>query len=935
MKKLFYIFCLTLFIFNYFTAQNNYNSDFLDGTIVFKLKDFVLPFSESKDTSNDGIGLIENISKYPEIENIFKNANVLKFERPSYFTNKRNLQKIYRIKFSDNEKIDFLISELSKLNSIEYAEKEPVYKTTFIPNDTYHNGTDKWYHNLVNSEQAWDYNQGNQSIKIAVVDNAIATQHADLSVFKQRDVADGDNDTNPPEYFSSDQQGQSWSHGTHCAGLATAQINNSTGITSIGGNVQLIAVKSTGDSQNPDNTYFGYDGVQWACENGANVVSMSYGSSNSSNAMQSLISSYPNIVFLGAAGNSGTTDKTYPAAYMGVIGVGSVNTNDTRSSFSNYNTSVLDQWVDIASPGGFSFGGLLSSVYTPDLNGYGYKGGTSMATPFAAGLVGLMLSVNPSLTPTEILQCLSSSGANINQNIGRRIDAYAAVICAQPENDNPIPAFTASPVYTIENQPVNFVNNSVQSDSWSWIFEGGTPSTYEGENPPNITYSNYGQYDVTLTVSNSFGEQTITKEDYINVFNESSGEWILQNSTFNNQSTGINYISIANENIAWATAYNASNSGTNIQQFTKTVNGGDTWEFFDIDVGDSNLGISMIHAYDENIAWLVAFPYGAGQTGGIFKTQDGGNNWTRQNSANYNSSESFANVVYFWDENTGFAQGDPIGGEFELYVTANGGDNWNPVPGSAIPNPIFGEYGYTRQIEVVGNSVWFTTNNGRIYHSTDKGNNWSVYNSPIEDFGSAQISGNLSFKDSQNGIIISSRGDIYKSSNAGQTWQQIETTGPIYTSGLCYIEGTDIVFSTGGGSSFSDDGGFSWSPIDEQPHLYVDFYNEQLGWSGGFTQVSGGISTGGVWKWEDFSLSNSEYIIDNMNIRYFPNPTNDIVNILYENEIEIEIFNINGKKILETNDKKIDLSGYSNGLYFIKINDIIKNKVKHIKIIKE
>ena len=308
---------------------------------------------------------------------------------------------------------------------------------------------------------------------------------------------------------------------------------------------------------------------------------------------------------------------------------------------------------------------------------------------------------------------------------------------------------------------------------------------------------------------------------------------------------------------------------------------------------------------------------------------------SRQNSANYNSSESFANVVYFWDENTGFAQGDPIGGEFELYVTANGGDNWNPVPGSAIPNPIFGEYGYTRQIEVVGNSVWFTTNNGRIYHSTDKGNNWSVYNSPIEDFGSAQISGNLSFKDSQNGIIISSRGDIYKSSNAGQTWQQIETTGPIYTSGLCYIEGTDIVFSTGGGSSFSDDGGFSWSPIDEQPHLYVDFYNEQLGWSGGFTQVSGGISTGGVWKWEDFSLSNSEYIIDNMNIRYFPNPTNDIVNILYENEIEIEIFNINGKKILETNDKKIDLSGYSNGLYFIKINDIIKNKVKHIKIIKE
>ena len=73
---------------------------------------------------------------------------------------------------------------------------------------------------------------GNESIKIAIVDNAIATNHADLNVFKQRDVADDDNDTTPPEYFLSDQQGQSWSHGTHCAGLATAQINNSIGITS-------------------------------------------------------------------------------------------------------------------------------------------------------------------------------------------------------------------------------------------------------------------------------------------------------------------------------------------------------------------------------------------------------------------------------------------------------------------------------------------------------------------------------------------------------------------------------------------------------------------------------------------------------------------------------------------------------------------------------
>ena len=105
----------------------------------------------------------------------------------------------------------------------------------------------------------------------------------------------------------------------------------------------------------------------------------------------------------------------------------------------------------------------------------------------------------------------------------------------------------------------------------------------------------------------------------------------------------------------WATAFDGSGSGQNMQQFTKTSDGGENWESFNIDIGNLNLGISMIHAYDERTAWLVAYPTGANQTGGIFKTSDGGESWVRQNSANYDTSSSFANVVFFWDENIGFA----------------------------------------------------------------------------------------------------------------------------------------------------------------------------------------------------------------------------------------------------------------------------------------
>ena len=822
-----------------------------------------------------------------------------------------------------------MIDKLNKLEIIEYAEKEPIYKTTFVPNDSYHNGTDKWYHTLVNSEQAWDISLGSESIKIAIIDNGAPANHLDLNVFKQRDVSDNDDDATPPQTYN---QSSSWSHGTHCAGLATAEINNSTGIASLGGNVELIVVKATGDNQNPSLVYNSYTGVQWACENGANVVSMSYGSENSSNAMQDLIYAYPEVVFIAAAGNDSSSTQNYPAAYQNVIGVGSVDSNDLRSSFSNYNVGF--PWVDIAAPGGYSYGGLLSTVYTESLNGYARFGGTSMATPFAAGLVGLMLSVNPSLTPIQIQNCLVNSGVDINQNIGPRIDAYQALLCVQPENDNPIPAFTASPQVTFENQSVIFSNNSVNGTNWVWTFEGGNPSTYEGQNPPEIYYSSVGEFDVSLTVTNSSGDETLTKENYITVYFEPSGEWILQNTTFGNQSTGINYISIADENVVWATAFDGTGSGQNMQQFTKTNDGGDSWQSYNIDIGDLNLGVSMIHAYDDQTAWLVAYPRGANQIGGIFKTIDGGENWVRQDSALYNTSSSFANVVYFWDENTGFAQGDPINGEFELYVTENGGENWVQVPGSNIPNPLGGEYGYTRQIEINGNNVWYTTNKGRIYKSSDKGNNWVVYQSPIADFGSAEVNGNISFSDSQNGILVDNSANVYKSVDGGASWDQLTPNGPVYTSGLCYIDGTNTIFTTGNGSSFSLDGGYSWTPIDTATHLFVDFYNEELGWSGAWTQVTGAISTGGVWKWEDFSLDFNQPDND-LNLRYYPNPTNDFINFVYDGDLTIKVYNILGQEIINTNDKLIDLRNYNDGVFIFKIWDFINQKSKSITIIKK
>jgi len=863
LKKLTFLFTGILFTFN--VLAQTYNPNYLDGRIMFKLKDdvniesdYIIKNLIKKSETNK----IADINNYPDLKSVFLNYSVTKLERPSYYSKIPKLMRIFRVYFSDYSEIDNIIRNLQLFDIIEYAEKEPIYKISFVPNDPYYSQSSySWYLDLVNAEQAWDISLGDNAIKVAIVDNAVFCGHSDLTTYVQRDVADNDDDATPPEDANTDF---TWSHGTHCAGLATADINNGAGMPSLGGNVELIGVKCTPDDGSSESVYYGYDGIQWACQNGANVVSLSWGGTGYNSSAQNLINSYLNVVFLAAAGNDGVTTINYPGGYDNVICVGSVDDDDTRSYFSNYNGST--PWVDIASPGGFSNGGLLNTVYTASANNYGKMSGTSMSTPFAAGLAGLMLSLNSSLSPTEIKNCMISSGANINQNIGPRIDAYAAMQCVQSTlTGDPTANFSANNTTINVGSSVTFTDLSNDGGnaitSWEWTFTGGTPASYTGQNPPAITYSSIGLYTVLLTVTNSQSAGTETKTDYINVQVAPYGNWIEQATGFATANRGINYISIVDNNIVWAIAYDGSGGGANVQEFTKTINGGDTWAPGTIDIGNTALGISMIYAINADIAWIAAFPNAAGQTGGIWKTINGGTTWTRQNSATYTNAASFTNVVHFWDANNGFCQGDPINGEFELYTTTNGGTTWTAVPGANIPDPLSGEYGYTTQIEVVGNHVWFTTNKGRIYHSSDKGYNFEVFQSPISDFGGSSMSGNISFKDANTGLIVDVNNIVYKTINSGSLWNTVTTTGSVFSSGLCYIEGTDIVFSTGAatgasGSSFSEDGGTSWNSIDTEQHLYVDFINSSTGWSGWFNESS---TSKGIWKWKSSSNLEADF----------------------------------------------------------------------------
>ncbi len=419
--------------------------------------------------------------------------------------------------------------------------------------------------------------------------------------------------------------------------------------------------------------------------------------------------------------------------------------------------------------------------------------------------------------------------------------------------------------------------------------------------------------------------------------------WQLQNTNFSATSVGASDISIVDENVVWIKGHDGSGGSANIQVFTKTTDGGATWTSGTIDIGSPASGIAMIHGISATTAWIVAFPHAAGQDQGIFKTTDGGANWVKQASAAFSDPAAFANVVYFWDENKGFCQGDPVDGYYELYTTNDGGANWTRVPSGDIPAPTSGEYGYTSQIFVTGDALWWTTNKGRIYRSYDFGHTFEVFQSPIGDFGGASERGEISFKDNLNGYLINQDGTLWLSSDGGENWDiTFPDSGIVFGGNVFAIPGSDAVVTTGAGgvtgSSFSINGGIDWTIMSDVQHLDVRFLDENTGWTGGFNGGPDGTdpAIGGVWKFIG-SFAGISDVSEIDGFEYYPNPVNDVLTMSAKNEISnVEIFNMLGQVVLtkEVNalTTTIDTSELANGTYVVQVT--IGDVVGSMKIMK-
>lgn len=323
---------------------------------------------------------------------------------------------------------------------------------------------------------AWDITTGNSSIIVGVIDSGCDYDHPDLTgnIWSGIGWDFVDNDNTPTDL---------WKHGTAVTGIISARTNNSIGVAGIAGGwgstkgVSLMILKDGNDDAPLASRTA--QAVEWAADHGAHVINISStwlsGDDDIpqlANAITDAINNH-DIVVVCIPGNTGDNQMQFPGTMDDVITVGATDQNDIRRSYSTYGFNL-----DVMAP---------SHVYTTDIRGAaGYVSGdynsdfqgTSAAAPHVAGLVGLIRSVNPSLTWLQVHGIINNTadkvasmgGQNWTEEYGfGRINAYQALLLTHAYSNK-----SMSSTATAANNGRRLVKTS--DGKYHLVFESGITS---------------------------------------------------------------------------------------------------------------------------------------------------------------------------------------------------------------------------------------------------------------------------------------------------------------------------------------------------------------------------------------------------------------------------------------------------------------------------
>jgi len=317
------------------------------------------------------------------------------------------------MKIPEEKTIEEMIEELKKDPDVIYAEPNfTLQSLSTVPDDEYFDR--QWAAKKIELNNAWGLEKGSADVTIAVLDSGIDLEHPDL---KQNII---------PGYDFVNDDSAAWDdngHGTAIAGVIGAIGNNSQGIAGVDWQSKLMPLKVV-DGDGVGTYYDVAQGIIYAADHNARIINLSIGGYAYSYALKDAVdyALEKGCVLVAAVGNDGIDVPMYPAAYEGVIGAAATDSQDRIDKNSNYG-----DFVDLAAPG--------LSIYTTEPEGrYGYNSGSSLACSHTAGLIGLILSSQPSLSRDRVEGILYNSSDYIREDksYGRgRINAYRALLAAK------------------------------------------------------------------------------------------------------------------------------------------------------------------------------------------------------------------------------------------------------------------------------------------------------------------------------------------------------------------------------------------------------------------------------------------------------------------------------------------------------------------------
>jgi subtilisin family serine protease len=444
---------------------------------------------------------------------------------------------ILRVNFAVSLSIDSLQTLLEHALGIAWVTRNYHYHIDArralddVPNDSL--TAAEWWLRQISAFDAWDISHGDSGIVIGIIDTGVDYLHPDLAANIWHNGADADSngidddhngfiddrvgwdfvdspsfptqgdhigrDNNPQE-----EPGLAEGHGTYVAGFASAVTNNQSCVASIGHDCKLMALRAgNGDGMLEEDDISA--AILYGTAMGADVINMSFGDVVVSPLLREAVAlaHASGVVLVASAGNGSSVSIHYPSGFPEVISVGAVDSLDRRCDFSNYGPSV-----DVMAPGR----DLLSTRVHGECGYWVLNAGTSYASPMCAGMVGLILSVNPSLRPDDVTQLVRSTADDIRsdgwdpETAHGRINARRAL--EQAAHGSDVVARISTPVADL-GLTQDFV---VTGDAWGAAFDHYELSFGLGESPRTWTLVSSGTqraFDAPL------GEVTLPSMDTV------------------------------------------------------------------------------------------------------------------------------------------------------------------------------------------------------------------------------------------------------------------------------------------------------------------------------------------------------------------------------------------------------------------------------------